>query len=116
MRKYLDEVHVMLYHSCSDAACINAEVKELVSTLDDLGLKKEDVLKVIERVFGFGLKMEEIDALDKGIDLERFNTLIDLSKEIYKDSFISILWVDNAMLKKLGYYVDKFKDVDLFAP
>ena len=116
LRKYFNEVHVMLYHNCSGAACLNAEIKGLVNTLSDLGLKKDDVLRVIEAIFGLDLKMEEIDSLDEGISLEHLDVLIDLSEKIYDNSFVPILWLDEILAHKVDYYASKFKKLDLFVP
>ena len=116
LRSYLSEVHVMLYHKCSGAACLNAEIKGLVNTLRGLGLKEEGVLRVIETIFGLDLKMEEVNSLDDGIGLGHLNFLIDLSESTYGNSFVPILWLDEILAHKVNYYVNKFRDLDLFAP
>ena len=116
LRSYLSEVHVMLYHKCSGAACLNAEIKGLVNTLRGLGLKEEGVLRVIETIFGLDLKMEEVNSLDDGIGLGHLNALIDLSESTYGNSFVPILWLDEILAHKVNYYANKFRDLDLFAP
>ncbi len=116
LKRYLSEIHVMLYHKCFGAACLNAEIKGLVNALKELGLKDDHALDVIREIFGIGIEIEEIESLNRGISLEHLNVLIDLSKKIYGIYFVPLLWLDETMIHKVDRYIEGFRNFDLFAP
>ena len=115
LKKYLREVHVMLYHKCPGAACLNAELKSLVETLGILGLSRSDVAEVLRRVTGLELSIEEVRELDKGMAIEHIEKLMGINKEVYGDIFVPIVWLDSVTIPKLREYLEKYRNLDMFA-
>ena len=115
LKRYLSEVHVMLYHRCSGAACLNAELRGLAETLHILGLSHGDVAEVVRRVSGLELGVEEIWGLDKGIAIGHVEKLMELNKGVYGDRYVPIIWLDDVTTPRLGRYLENYRNLDLFA-
>ena len=116
LKRYLSEVHVMLYHRCPGAACLNAEVRSLAETLNILRLGYGEIQEVIRSITGLELGVKEIAELDNGIALEHVEKLMDINRSIYGDAFTPILWLDNEVAPRLKNYLKKHHRIDVFAP
>ncbi|RLE88061.1 MAG: hypothetical protein DRN04_17520 [Thermoprotei archaeon] len=114
LEKYLSRVHVMLYHKCSGAACLNAEVKHLVKTLRDLGFNYDVIQEIIEDLVKLKLSLEEINSLDQGLNIKHIEGLAKLNKIIYGNKFIPIIWLDENTHCRLESYLGEYQYIDLF--
>ncbi|RLG82780.1 MAG: hypothetical protein DRO39_09180 [Thermoprotei archaeon] len=116
LKRYLSEVHVMLYHRCPGAACLNAELRGLTGTLNILRLGYGEIQEVIRSITGLELGVKEIAELDNGIALEHVEKLMDINRSIYGDAFTPILWLDDEVAPRLKRYLKKHRRIDVFAP
>ena len=116
LKRYLSEVHVMLYHRCPGAACLNAELRGLTGTLNILRLGYGEIQEVIRSITGLELGVKEIAELDNGIALEHVEKLMDINRSIYGDAFTPILWLDDEVAPRLKKYLKKHRRIDVFAP
>ncbi len=114
LKKYVKEIHVMLYHKCSGAACLNTELARLARTLSVLGLSYNDVIKALRRVSRLKLSVEEIRELDHGIGIHHIEKLMQINKSIYGDMFTPILWLEEKIVHKLKRYMEKYQNIDIF--
>ncbi len=114
LKKYLGRIHVMLYHNCPGAACLNAELESLARTLSILGLDYNEVVWVLEHVGGLRLGIWEIKSLDKGMGIARVEGLMSVNKSVYGDMFTPIVWLDDATMPRLGRYLGEYRGVDVF--
>ena len=116
LRRYLREVHVMLYHRCPTAACLNAELRSLVEVAKLLGIPLDQARELVKRVAGLELSVSEIENLDKGIDLKHVERLANLNREVYGSAFVPILWLDSDTEGRIREFAEKFGRIDVFAP
>ena len=116
LKRYLSGVHVMLYHRCLGASCLNAELRGLTGTLNILRLGYGEIQEVIRSITSLELGVKEIMELDNGIALEHVEKLMDISRSIYGDAFTPILWLDNEVAPMLKRYLKKHHRIDVFAP
>ena len=118
LKKYLSEVHVMFYHKCNGAACLNAETKALVNLLSSMGLDEGSIKELILKLTG--LSVEEcgrsLRDLGEEIPINCLETLVRKNKSIYGGLFVPILWLDKNITCKLSDYLKIYQDVDLFIP
>jgi len=103
LKKYISQVHVMFYHKCDGAACLNREVEALSDLLFSMGLDERDVKKVISEITGLSEGRE-------GIPMSSLEKLIDRNRSVYGEALVPILWFDEASA------VGRYRDVDLFIP
>jgi len=114
LNRYLKKVHVMLYHKCSGAACLNTEFKSLLDTLISLGLEYSDLNEFIRSITGVDIDIEDIEDLDRGLSVEYIEEFMKLNRDIYGDKFIPILWLDNMIKSRLEGYISEYRNLDIF--
>ena len=114
--RYLDEVHVMLYHRCSGPACLNHEAYSLYRTFLEIGLGERDAL----RLLGSVLQVERGDLArsleTEGVPLEMLEVFMRVNGLIYRDKYVPIVWLDEDIAGKVSYYLEEYGRLDLFAP
>ncbi len=114
LKRYLREVHVMLYHMCPGAACLNAEIKQLVEILTALGIKYDEVQELLRRVTGLELSMGEVKGLDRGLDIRHVEVLAELNRHVCGDAYVPILWLDSDSMDILEEFVKRYHRLDVF--
>lgn len=113
LREYLDEVHVMLYHRCGGAACLNAEISYLLSSLQVLGFTRLEALELLPRITGLRLREEEAHRLGQGLGREHLLSLMEKNAEIYGGKFVPIVQLDMYVEEK-ERLEPRYGSVDLF--
>lgn len=117
LKKYLSEVHVMLYHRCGGAACLNRELSALVNTLTYvLKLSIKDVKEFLKELVGTELNYSEIKELAQGVSSSVIEDLMKLNAKVYGDKYVPIIWFDERTKDRIKGYLNMFKDLDVFAP
>jgi hypothetical protein len=116
LSKYLDEVHVMLYHRCGGAACLNAELEAYAELLTSLGLCAEEIVEIVSRTTGLRLEVEETRSIGGGVRLELVESLADANKSLYGWRFTPVFWLDDEILGRIEVYKVRYKNLDLFIP
>lgn len=108
----------MLYHRCGGPACLNRELSALVNTLTYvLKLSIKDVKEILKELVGIELNYLEIKELAQGVSLGAIEDLMKLNAEVYEDKYVPIIWLDEETKGRIkGYYLSKFKGLDIFAP
>ena len=116
MKNYLNEIHVMLYHKCFGAACLNAEYKNLFELLKTLKLDYNGLKEIFQHVTGFRIGSDATKYFTEGLGIKYIEEALEANRRIYGDKFIPILWLDDRLESNLQKFLDKYEKLDLFIP
>jgi len=117
LRKYLREIHVMLYHKCPGAACLNKEIYTLIHILSSIGFSADQALEMAKYLTGIDLDVDEVNILlGQGLKTYWIEKLIDQNARIYREKFVPIIWLDNETKGVARNIIRKYNYVDLFVP
>lgn len=108
LRRYVDQIQVMLYHSGRGAACLNHELASLARLISKLsGLDLEDALKFSSYLTGIEVDFP-FNALEEGLPLTIICDEFLRAKRII-DDVVPIFWFDvhfNSILREMKGFFD----------
>lgn len=70
LSKYIDEFHIMLYHKCNGAACLNKEIASLINLLQKtINKDRKTIIISLSKLLGIDIQEDPAILENKGINI-----------------------------------------------
>jgi len=109
--KYVNEVHIMLYHKCTGAACLNHELASLMQLIKELHANE----KIAFILTGISTTRSPRELEEIGIEEHVVLEEVHRARNLLGDKAVPLLWLNQTGLKLTEKLVE-YEKITLFSP
>jgi len=116
LNEYLDQIHVMLYHTGRGAACLNHELASLIKLVTNLsGVDVETAFRAVQFLTGLEVDLT-LNRLEREISLNIIVEEAERIKNLVTGDVVPIFWLDERYRLIIGQVSEAFRMIAAFKP